>query len=417
MEYATIAGNYYTITSKSGCSVTDATGTLSMTVDAGGQLTVQAPSDKLVLDDEQAIVFKANFKSALAALGLLGLLGGGDSSRLPDGYLQAYFLESDQGQYINTEYVPTENTGLMLKAYTRYNNDCVPFGSRNNSRETRFACVRQRCGGWIGGSVGYGWDSWNTFEKEYPSTNVSEAFYKGLLNWKNSRKATFESLFGNDKREADLPALVTQPRYPMYIFAINMEGQSNYFLYGRIFTAGIRECGSVKSIFLPAVTAEGEPCFYDTGEHKRALKNSGTGRFIVGMTLAQARKLGKLPATGGTLTVSLPSNYAEDEGVVNALATAQENGWVITIQTYEAEAGAVSTFALRRIWVRKRADENGSYVDTDGFRWQVDWCVDIIGSDPETEGYEPFRSVEAATEYWGLTAWIAPEQEELLTEA
>ena len=90
MEYKTIAGNFYTITSKSGCSVTDATGTLSMTVDAGGQLTVQAPSDKLVYDDEQAIVFKANFKQAALAL---GLLGGG--YKLPAGYTRLEFLASD----------------------------------------------------------------------------------------------------------------------------------------------------------------------------------------------------------------------------------------------------------------------------------------------------------------------------------
>jgi hypothetical protein len=44
----------------------------------------------------------------------------------------------------------------------------------------------------------------------------------------------------------------------------------------------------------------------------------------------------------------------------------------------------------------------------------VDWCVDIVGSSPETEGYELFRSVDIAKEYWGLTTWIDPEQEELL---
>ena len=91
---------------------------------------------------------------------------------------------------------------------------------------------------------------------------------------------------------------------------------------------------------------------------------------------------------------------------------AQENGWVITIQTYETEAGAASTFALRRVWVRKHIEEQGSYVDPNGSRWQVEWCVDIVGADPEQEGYEMFRSVEAAVEHWSLTTWVDPGLEE-----
>ena len=165
---------------------------------------------------------------------------------------------------------------------------------------------------------------------------------------------------------------------------------------------------------IPAITPQGEPCMYNIYD-KSVYKNTASkSTFVVGMTLGQARNLSKLPATGGMLVVALPSNYAEDEGVVNALATAQESGWVITIKTYEADAGAASTFALRRIWVRKCEEEQGNYIDADGTRWQVEWCVDIVGADPEQEGYELFRSIEAATKYWGLTVWVDPEQEELL---
>ena len=180
-----------------------------------------------------------------------------------------------------------------------------------------------------------------------------------------------------------------------------------------IYSCILTKSGKIERHFSPMLDSQGVPCLYDKIT-KKPFYNSGSGQFIVGMNMKQARKLGKLPATGGgTLTVSLPSNYTEDEGVVNALATAQENGWVITIQTYEAEAGAASTFALRRVWVRKRTDEQGIYVDADGTRWQVEWCVDIVGADPEQEGYEPFRSLESAVDHWGLTAWVDPEQEEL----
>lgn len=146
---------------------------------------------------------------------------------------------------------------------------------------------------------------------------------------------------------------------------------------------------------------------------KQPFYNSGTGSFIVGFTLAQARQLGNLPATGGTLTISLPSNWQEDDGVVNALATAEANGWVFTYQTYEA-ASTVSTFALRRIFVRKTQNENGQYIDADGTRWHVEWCAGMIGAEPTDHGYEPFRSVDAAVSYWELFPWVDPESEEMM---
>ena len=169
--------------------------------------------------------------------------------------------------------------------------------------------------------------------------------------------------------------------------------------------------------FAFAVDQNGVPCMFEKVTRK-PFYNSGTGQFIVGMTMKQARKLSKLPAGGGTLKVSLPSNYLEDEGVTNAIAAANAKGWNIEVaSTFEAD-GASATFALRRIWVRKTQDEQGNYIDADGVRWQVESCVAMYnadGSEPDAHGYEPFRSVEAATEYWDLTAWVDPEQEELLT--
>jgi hypothetical protein len=65
-------------------------------------------------------------------------------------------------------------------------------------------------------------------------------------------------------------------------------------------------------------------------------------------------------------------------------------------------------------------DDNGAHIDTDGNRYQVDWCVELYTPDdstPDQHGYELFRSVDSACEYWGLTPYVYPEcEEELLTE-
>ena len=203
------------------------------------------------------------------------------------------------------------------------------------------------------------------------------------------------------------PSAVTDYTHTQYLGSHKAAGG---FL-GRIYYFNVFQ----KIQLLPALDAVGTPCLHDQ-IGKTNCYNKGSGSFIVGFTFTQARNLRKLPEGGGELTISLPSNWQEDTAVVDALAAAESKGWVLTIQTYEAEAGAVSTFALRRIWVRKRAEQNGSYVATDGTRWQVEWCATMVGGDPQEHGYEPFRSVEAAAEYWELQPYVYPEQEQLLTD-
>lgn len=149
----------------------------------------------------------------------------------------------------------------------------------------------------------------------------------------------------------------------------------------------------------------------------------GTGGFTVGLTREQALALSRLPVRTYTLTISLPSSIVSgstvtDSEVNAALTTARANGWTINVQKYTEEAtAAASTFGFQRIWVRKTPDVNGTYVDADGARWQVDWCVTMYTPDdstPDQHGYELFRSVESACEYWELTPYIDPSWEENL---
>ena len=198
----------------------------------------------------------------------------------------------------------------------------------------------------------------------------------------------------------------------MFMFANNVgTGKASAFAYAYVYSCTlIDDTGKKVRHFVPALDPSGEPCMFDTVS-KQPFTNDGSGQFIAGFTLAQAAQLGrKLPSTGGSLTVSLPEGYEQNERVVESLTQAEAKGWVLTVQTYAAETAA-ATFAIRRVWCRRSQDENGSYVAADGSRWLVEWCVDVIGADPESLGYERFRSVEVAAEYWGLTEYVYPETE------
>lgn len=411
MEHTVTTKKWYVVTGTAGATVTSPDGSKTFcTVPEGGQGVFYATTPKVVTSDDSVEVAETTFNSAPVKLRLLGLLGGGVST-LPSGYLTAEFLESTGTQWINTKILPTGNSKITLDVMAiAWNHTNLCFGSYDSASKNGI-CFSLNFNG------GYGTAGMYTYgtQRKYFTSNYH------TLNTRYNYEFDGNNVYRNGVKSKFIDGYIFQKEV--------FESASSILLFGardangsverrgskRIWKFAIEDNGASLLSYIPALDPTGTPCMYDTVTRK-PFPNSGTGQFIVGMTLEQARKLSKLPKTGGSLTVSLPSNYAEDEGVVNALATAQENGWVITIQTYEAETGAASTFALRRIWVRKCEDEQGSYVDTDGFRWQVEWCVDVVGADPQELGYEPFRSVDVAVNYWNLQPWVDPEaEEELLT--
>ena len=401
----TIAGSYYGVTSPNGCTVTDEYGALKKTIEAGDQLTIQAPGAQLIVDDDEAIIRKSNFKYAASAL---RLLGGGSSTGLPSGYLQAEFLECTGAQSIYLGKCPTHIGAKAVLAYNikSGNRHILSTGSNEFTffRATQWSDTHVSFAGAVNGKESGGWLR-EQREASITKIEISQN-WKMDCSWSIGREDCGYKITQN--------AFTTQLEETTANLNLFTYSGGSYYFNGKLFEMQISKGTDVYMDLVPVLDGSGVPCVYDKVS-KKPFYNKSTTPFIVGMDMKQARKLSKLPAGGGTLKVSLPSNYLEDEGVVNALATAQENGWLITIQTYEAEAGAASTFALRRVWVRKTQDEQGSYVDSDGFRWQVEWCVDIVGSDPEQEGYEPFRSVDVAVNYWNLQPWVDPEQDEILT--
>ena len=68
------------------------------------------------------------------------------------------------------------------------------------------------------------------------------------------------------------------------------------------------------------------------------------------------------------------------------------------------------------IYVRRTESEVGNYVGADGVMWYVEWCHEVYGATPEQLGYSGFESMAEALELWGLTEYVDPAEENLLTE-
>ena len=392
MEITVEPNKMYAVTTSGSCTVVDADGLELCTASSGQQSFFVATTSTVTISDDTAKVSRANFKHALAAL---SLLGGGDN--LPAGYTRLEFIQGTGTQYINTNAAGNETSEVSCTfERTSSSNKSVYCSGASNNYLAMFV--------W-GDRVDALRFDWLTAQRTY--TNV----YPGGV------VTTVQSARGVTLNGQQIVGAFPEGAFSaknIRLFTIDSAQTSFTADNVRMSRWGLKNGGASVRDMVAAIDPAGVPGMYDRVT-KSFFKTARGSNFIAGMTLSQARNLGTLPA-GTTLTVSLPVGYDSDAGVVDALGKAEAKGCVLTIQTYATETAA-ATFALRRVWVRRQQDENGSYVAADGSRWQVEWCVDVIGADPEALGYERFRSVDAATEYWELTQYVDPnaEPEELST--
>lgn len=399
----TIAGQLYVVASPNGGTVTSADGLVKETVEAGKQKAIFGTGAPLQLDDDAGKIMSTFKRAAL----VLRLLGGGVKSELPAGYLRAEFLESISSYN-------TKAQKIELPAWFNPAEDAVAIETRHSDAFYNGALSLEGNESVIAygihyeGSIVYRINGENIYQKK-PSDSNSEFVYR----IESTPQTQLFFIDGQKVAESSLSYDSTEALSFWLFGTVNgirvFRGKKKYW--------NLDVNGKAVARLLPALDVAGVPCMLNTVD-KGAHYPATSVNFIAGFTLAQARKLGKhLPEGGGSLTISVPTGYEQDAGVAESLETARAKDWTLTVQTYEAET-VVATFGMRRIWVRRVQDEQGAYVDADGVRWSVDWCVDMVtpdGSTPDQHGYELYRSTEAAVAYWELEPWADTEAEELLT--
>lgn len=285
----------------------------------GGNLTVSLPLET---------AFDASVQTALNTAAAKGwtIVVQYRESELTADYIEADFLESTGTQYIDTEYVPNNETGIYLYQLKTTVGDFVPMGCRNNMRtESRFYALRSMESTKEGGiTMGFGWGVW------WSVLPVIYGLYKTYTNYMNDRAVT-----GENTDPITVASLPFTPKCSIFMFAANVGGAANHVWSGRIYEAAISQGESAAMSFVPRLDPAGVPCMYDTVTDQN-FYNQGSGSFILGFETTEkaAVSLSKLPIkAGGTLTVSLPAE-AEDTAtlVPAAIDIAKSRGWTIITQ-------------------------------------------------------------------------------------
>lgn len=227
----------------------------------------------------------------------------GVREKLPAGFTGLAYLESTGSQYMVTDFIPTNESGIYLDCQMLVNQDVIPCGCRNSSPEyTRFYAIRPpllaNSGKYL---AGYGWGAWVTIA-------APEGYYQDrtYLNWRNNRLAQCRA--GNHS----LQNLSFTPIYPAYIFAANVKSVPSHLFIGKIWRVAFSQQTCIVHDYVPAIMPDGTPCMYDTVE-RMPLVNSGGGEFICGVeTLSQLHELlHKLPDVSGRDTRILTIRLVE----------------------------------------------------------------------------------------------------------
>ena len=259
---------------------------------------------------------------------------------LPERFKRVEYLEDNGTQWINTEYVPTNNTGLWVDAQQIVHSNGFPIGSGSDRNSPADGFMSPRWLKSTGNTCGYGWIGWTSWG------NIGDGNrFKSSLNYLNDKKAILTLKDGrNDTYTGNLDNLNFTPTKSLHLFASN-GSPINTQWYGRIYEAKISEETEIVRHFVPVYdTYSARGCMYELIEGK-AYYNKGTGDFLYNLDIEdeQLGILYKLPEgfTKVNYLIANGSQYID----TNYVPT-NETGYYLEGQGYVSESSVKYYFGF-----------------------------------------------------------------------
>lgn len=196
---------------------------------------------------------------------------------LPEGFKRVEYLKSIGSQYIDTKYVPTNETGYFIK-YQTNQTDTIwrpVFGlyepNVTNNRiylySNPYPCI-----------------GWHTGNQLTTLTDFQNGELSCSFNYFNNRKVVVTK--NENQVSRDLTPLQFTPSVPLYLFSAYGVSNitNNGSMVGKISSFIITEGNEVVKHFIPCLDNDDVPCMYDilgTGTiEENTYYNQGTGKFL-----------------------------------------------------------------------------------------------------------------------------------------
>jgi hypothetical protein len=284
---------------------------------------VEIPPDCTLFEGEPV-----TYTNLLSVLNQSDAEGGGS---IPPGYTQLEYLDSSGTQYFALPMRWETHTGLSVKGgFISY--DSMFFGGELYPENIR-------CGS-------YPWSTTsnvvfkNTASSLYAKFDYGTIIY-GTLNFLNDGLITINdatTAYRPSARDANIAMFGIMDYLKGYgdgsYKPVNTDPCRLYFLK-------ISNDSIIERDFVPVLDSDGTPCLYDKISRK-CFYNSGTGSFIVGMTMRQLPALLHLPrVTSGELKLSLPwEAQLVKYGAPAILEEVKNRGWTLIVQYAEPDVNS-----------------------------------------------------------------------------
>lgn len=186
---------------------------------------------------------------------------------LPAGYKKCVYLQSNGTQWINTQVIPDNETGLYFKALQLSYGNLVPMGVEEND----YAIYPPR---YSNKDLYYRWGSaainMMTWDK------ADDLIFSSYLNFYNSKIVKFNS--DDTDVHFHMQAQAGTFTIPIWLFSINYNAISGKWA-GRIYRAQITQGETLIHDYVPCLDDSGRPCMYDLIEQTPLYNQSGGEEF------------------------------------------------------------------------------------------------------------------------------------------
>lgn len=182
--------------------------------------------------------------------------------RLPNGYTELEYIQSTGTQYIDSEFIPNQNTRVVM--------DLLYTGSESISNEFG-AWNAANTGAFISLTTGRNnlYPFYGSTSKQVPVDRTT----RHIVDMdKNVVKMNGESMITFD-------AVTFACVYPLFLCCFNSFGTAENMTALRIYSCQIYDNGTKIRDFIPCINPSGEIGLYDT-VNKKFYGNKGTGTFI-----------------------------------------------------------------------------------------------------------------------------------------
>lgn len=183
---------------------------------------------------------------------------------LPENYLRLLYLEHTNSKYpyIETNYIPSTNTGIKCIAKITRNKDCYPVGCCNTTDTDTKLYVPK---------LNYSNNNWELAYGGYKNfgntgTGNKAKLFESALNFLNDGKAYIHVNKGTTmKRSLANSKFSFTPSSSLHIFGLNTNNGhiNSLHHFGRIYRVQITEDEEIVRDYIPCLDASGVPCMYD----------------------------------------------------------------------------------------------------------------------------------------------------------